>query len=178
LYFYTLPQDSKNKKRRFTKLILVLLAVALIFIIGMRLGTYYENIPADKAEVEKLAAQVYGTKNTELIEEFKGFEKLHPAPSEKQVDAFRDYFKERKDIPVQAKSLPESQTKDTTEGVTIDSPGVDHQSLAVSATSLKIGQFVMDANSCIYAVQNTHNVMTVVPALNPNGQQYCPPKAQ
>jgi hypothetical protein len=173
LYLYTLPQE---KKRRPIRIILGLLAIFMIFSVGMYLGKYYENIPADKTQVETLAAEIYKTNNPELIQELKGFEKLHPSPSEKQLGYFRDYINERKKLPLQPKSLPESQAKDTSKGITIDSPGVDHQSLAVSATALKIGQFVMDANNCIYAVQNTNNIMTVIPALDAKGNHYCPAK--
>lgn len=176
MYFYTSPQDNKSKKRSVFKVVLVLLAAFLIFEIGMHLGQYYENIPAGKDEVKKFSDEVFKTNNPALIEELKGFTELFPSPSEKQLNSFKAYFEMRKNNSLKPVALPESEASGATHGVTINSPGVDYQSLAVSATSLKIGQFVMDANSCIYAVQNTNNALKVIPALDVKGKQYCPAK--
>lgn len=176
LYLYNEHQNVKSKNRTFIKIIVVVFTALIIFSIGMYLGQYYENRPANKDQVANLANEVYELDNPVLMEELTEFRKRYPSPSQNQLDAFRDFLKLRKETPKPTIALPELESKNTAEGVKVNTPGTDYQSLSVSATALKIGQFVMDANNCIYVVQNSENTLKVVPALDMQSKQYCPAK--
>lgn len=151
-------------------------AAFIIFSLGMYLGQHYENRPATKDQVENFANELYELDNPVLLEELTEFRKRYPSPSQNQLDSFRDYLKLRKEITKPTIALPQLESKNAAKGVTVNTPGVDYQSLSVSATALKIGQFVMDANNCIYVVQNSENTLKVLPALDMQNKQYCPTK--